>query len=120
MWRQEMDRMLEVSSKQILVEVIESPAPLNENQIVEKIVRIALEVGVDPQVMVSLAWCESRLDPDVVGKVDDDDLGLYQINSRYHDVSDECRTNVECATRWTANKIKVGKIHLWNCWDIIK
>lgn len=119
-WRQEMDRIIENASRPVLVDIIESPAPASKNNIVEQIVKIATEEGVDPQTMVDLAWCESNLNPNAVGRKDNDDLGLFQINSRFHNVSDGCRTNVECSTRWTAKKIKAGKIHLWTCWEIIK
>ena len=95
------------------------PSPDKEH-ICRQIVELSTEYDVDPQLMIDLSWCESRLDPNAVGKIDNDDLGLYQINSRYHDVSDRCRKDVECSTLWTINKVKEGKISLWNCYELIR
>lgn len=75
----------------------------------------------DPQLLIDLAWCESRLNPYAVnghgnspaGSVD---RGLFMFNDYWQpQVSDECSFSPECATRTTINKIKAGGLHLWVC-----
>lgn len=100
-------------------ETYHCPDPDKEN-ICKRIAELSDKHNVDKQLMIDLAYCESRLIPHIIGRIDKDDLGLYQINSRFHDVSDECRKDIKCSTIWTINKVKQGQIHLWNCYELIR
>ena len=92
-----------------------------QNSIVETIKRVAKEEGVDPNLLIAIARCESSLRPGARGIVDKRDRGLYQISSLHNpEVSDECAFNVECSTRWVAGQIKSGNLWKWKasskCW----
>lgn len=71
----------------------------------------------DYTILERLAYCESRFDPSAIHVNNDGskDRGLFQINDRWQDVSDECALNPYCATLWTINKIKKGGIDSWSC-----
>jgi hypothetical protein len=91
----------------------------------EAIIRkVAAKEGIDPDLAVRVAKCESNLNekakhvnPD--GSVD---RGLYQINSKYHpEVSDEIAFNPILATEFFCKAFKEGNLHWWNatrkCWE---
>lgn len=90
----------------------------------EIIKRVALEEGVDPQLAVRVAKCESGLDPKAKNKNKGGsvDRGLFQWNDYYHeDISDECAYDPECATRAFCKAVKNGHLDWWNatrkCWN---
>lgn len=89
--------------------------PIGYVEVCDIIVSVATIYKVNPQRMINLAWCESSLNPKAVGKVDKDDRGLFQLNRRYHAVSDECAFDPICATHYTAKLIFEGKENLWKC-----
>ena len=64
--------------------------------------------------LIELAKCESSLNPQAIGD-GGDSLGLYQINSRWHKLSDEERFDIEKSTIWTINQIKKGNLRIWSC-----
>lgn len=77
-----------------------------------------------PNYLVKLAFCESGLDPLAVNTTGNypagsRDLGLYQINDYWHNVSDDCAFDVVCATEWTINRINAGYQQEWVCNDKI-
>jgi hypothetical protein len=94
---------------------------VGQTGIVETIKRVAKEEGVDPNLLIAIAKCESSLRPGARGRVDKRDRGLYQISSLHNpEVSDECAFDVECSTRWVARQIKSGNLWKWKasskCW----
>jgi len=96
----------------------------NNETIEEMIRRIAKEEGVDPDLAVRVALCESGLDPDATRENPDGsvDRGLYQWNSYWHpEISDACAYTPECATRAFCKAVKDGNLHWWNssrhCWE---
>jgi hypothetical protein len=72
--------------------------------------------------LVRIAKCESSLRPEVRGKVDNRDRGLFQINSHYNpQVSDKCAFDIECSTLFTLKEIRAGNLWKWDnskhCWQ---
>lgn len=97
-----------------------------KSETVEQIVRrVAKEEGVDPDLAVRVAKCESGLNPGVThtnpqGSID---RGLFQINDRWHpEVSDETAFDAEGSTRFFCGAFKAGNLSWWNaskkCWKI--
>jgi hypothetical protein len=101
--------------------VVECDGKGGEPSVEEQIRAIAVEVDFKwPDYLVRLAKCESKLNPSAKNskgnKPVSTDRGLFQINSYWQKgVSDECAFDVDCATRWTIDKINIGDQHLWTC-----
>lgn len=95
------------------------------NEITEALIRkIAKEEGVDPDLAVRVAKCESNLDYKAININTDGsrDRGLYQINSKWHPgVSDEDAFNPITATHFFCKAFKNGNLSWWNatrkCWE---
>lgn len=86
--------------------------------------RIAKEEGVDPDLAVRVARCESSLNPTArnYNSPTSVDRGLFQINSHYHPyVSDQQADDPVFATRFFCQAFKNGNLSWWNatkkCWD---
>lgn len=90
---------------------------------VDDIIRSAAQkYGVREQLMIDLAYCESRLDPQGIGDkfMPKPSVGLFQISLYYHpEVSREQALDPVFASEWTAKQIKAGRLHLWSCSKII-
>jgi hypothetical protein len=93
--------------------------------VVEQIIRkVAKEQGVDPDLAVRVAKCESGLN-DKAKHVNTDgsiDRGLFQINNKYHpEVLDEEAFNPVLATEFFCKAFKEGNLSWWSatktCWD---
>jgi len=93
-------------------------------QAMEALIRIiAKQEGVDPDLAVRVAKCESNLNPDAVrqnfnGSID---RGLYQWNDYWHpEITDEIAFDPEKATRAFCRAVKSGHLNWWyaseNCW----
>ncbi len=99
--------------------------PKNKNE-VEAIIRsVANEIGVDPDLAVRVATCESGLNPTAlhVNAKGTRDRGVFQINDKWHpDVTDEQAFNVAFSTKFFCDAFKAGNISWWNaskkCWDV--
>jgi len=92
-------------------------------EIIKKIRQIAKEEGVDPDLAVKVAECESGLNPSAIRKNPNGtwDRGLYQWNDYYHpEISDECAYDIDCATRAFCKAVKKGHLNWWSsskhCW----
>lgn len=84
----------------------------------EQVQAIAVEESYEaPRFLSRLAFCESSLNPSAKNPRSSA-LGLFQILDR-HGVSDECRTDVECSTRWTIKQLKAGHASWWACAELI-
>ena len=84
----------------------------------ELIRKIASKEGVDPELAVRVAKCESNLNPLAVNKNTDGsrDRGLFQINEKWHpDVSDEVAFNPITATEFFCKAYKEGHLDWWSC-----
>jgi len=91
--------------------------------VARKIREIAREEGINPELAVAVAECESKLDPMALHINPDGsrDRGLYQWNSKYHpEISDEIAFNIEKSTRAFCKAVKEGHLSWWNatksCW----
>jgi len=86
-----------------------------DNSIEGIITKSALKYGVDPDLMIRIAKAESSLNPKAIGKITPEDRGLFQINSTWHLKDDDaCAFDAYCSSEWTAKKISMGGIGLWN------
>jgi hypothetical protein len=91
----------------------------------EAIIRkVAVQEGVDPDLAVRVAKCESNLNEKAkhVNADGSVDRGLYQINSKYHpEISDEEAFNPIFATEFFCKAFKSGNLSWWNptrkCWE---
>ncbi len=85
--------------------------------------KVAGSMGVDPDLAISVARCESGLDPQAVGvnKDGSKDRGLFQWNNKWHpEVTNEIAFDVEKATEEFCKAVKQGKLSWWDsskkCW----
>jgi len=70
---------------------------------------------IDNQMLLDIAWCESRFNPAAKGD-NGASRGLWQIHRPSHpNVSDECAFDVECSTEWTIDQILKGNLKKWTC-----
>jgi len=96
-----------------------------EPESIEETIRtIAKAEGVDPDLAVRVARCESNLDPKAVNinKDGSKDRGIFQINNKYHpQVTDEMAFDPVKATLYFCERVKAGFLSDWNptrsCWD---
>ena len=104
------------SNDKTLSRANESDKKASQTQNVEQIIRVVAEQeGIDPDLMVRIAWAESGLNPKARGKITPEDRGIFQINSYFNpDVSDECSFDPWCASRWTAKEINEGRLWKWS------
>lgn len=86
--------------------------------------KIAIEEGVDPDLAVRVAKCESNLNWKAinVNQSGSKDRGLFQINDQYHpEVTDEEALNPITATQFFCKAFKEGNLSWWNaskkCWE---
>jgi hypothetical protein len=93
--------------------------------VTEEIVRkVAREEGVDPDLAIRIAKCESNLNykAENINKDGSRDKGLFQINDKFHpDVPDDVAYNPITATQFFCKAFKDGNIIWWNatrkCWE---
>jgi len=91
----------------------------------EAIIRkVAIQEGVDPDLAVCVAKCESSFNEKAVHVNTDGsrDRGLFQINDKCHpDVSDEEAFNPIFAAEFFCKAFKAGNLSWWNatrkCWE---
>ena len=94
-------------------------------KIVEIIIRLnAMKYGVDPELAVRVAKCESNLNPKAKRNVPPYgvDRGLYQWNSFFHpEISDSCAYDPICASEMFCKAVKEGHLNWWyaskHCWS---
>ena len=92
---------------------------------IETLIRgIAKQEGVDPDLAVRVAQCESNLDPRAinVNTTGSKDRGIFQINDKWHpSVSDEAAFDPVRATQFFCKAFKDGHLEWWKatktCWD---
>ncbi len=103
------------------------PAPKKIMTVEEQIRDIARAEGVDPDLAVAIAKCESSLNSKavLVNDTGTRDRGLFQINNYYHpEVTDEQAFDIAFSTRFFCKAYKEGNISWWNasrkCWGLTK
>ena len=96
-----------------------------DETIPEMIQRIAKEKGVDPNLALRVAKCESSLNPKATNENENGtiDRGLFQINDYWHrGVTDEQAFDPVFSTKYFCDRVNKGKLSDWdatrNCWDI--
>lgn len=102
-----------------------TPAPPSPQlSIPDLIVKICKEEGVDHELALRVAKCESGLRPDAknVNAPNSIDRGLFQINSKWHpEVSDAQAYDPEFSIRFFCQAVKAGKLSMWDatksCWN---
>ena len=113
--------------KKIIYDEIKTLKPSNAKAktVEQQIVDIAKEEGVDPDLAVRVAKCESGLNCLAINKNEDASLdrGLFQWNNKWHpEIDDKCAYDLECSTRAFCKAFKEGHLSWWNCskkcWDI--
>lgn len=100
-------------------------ATINSAALNEQIIRkIAQEQGVDPELAVRVAKCESSLNDKAINTNSEGsrDRGLFQINDKYHpEISDAEAFNPILATEFFCKAFKAGNLSWWSatktCWD---
>ncbi len=113
--------------KREVYDVIKTKMPIHSKietvgQIIE---RIARDEGIDQNLAVRVARCESGLNPmakntNSNGSID---RGLYQWNDRWHpEITDQIAFDIEKSCRAFCKAFKDGHLSWWNatrsCWDI--
>lgn len=112
--------------KEVVDKIRAANLPEQKIETVEQIIRkIAKKEGVDPDLAVRVAKCESGLNPGAhhTNSTGSIDRGLYQWNDRYHpEISDEIAYNAERSTAAFCKAFKAGNLSWWNatkrCWNI--
>jgi len=87
--------------------------------------KIAKQEGVDPDLVVRIARCESGLDPGAVhiNEQGSKDRGLFQWNDKYHpEITDDIAFDVEGSTHAFCKAFKEAHLSWWDsskkCWDV--
>lgn len=109
----------------IIAPLIRKAEEKKEVMPVERIIREeAKKEGIDPDLAVRVAKCESGLDPTAVhiNKDGSKDRGVFQWNDKYHpEVNDIYAFSIKLSTREFAKALKGGHLSWWNaskkCWN---
>lgn len=110
----------------IIAPLIEKAVEKKEALPVEQIIRDeAVKQGVDPDLAVRVARCESALDPTAVhiNKDGSKDRGVFQWNDKFHpEINNDYAFNPKLATREFCKAFKNGNLSWWNatkaCWNV--
>lgn len=99
----------------------ETPRRKINEQIIRK---VAKEQGINADLAVRVATCESNLDDKAINTNEKGsrDRGLFQINDKYHpEISDADAFNPITATEFFCKAFKEGNLSWWNatktCWN---
>lgn len=92
-------------------------------KIKKRIREIAKDEGINPELAVKVAECESSFKPLITGwnKNGTFDRGLYQWNNYWHpEISDKCAFDIDCSTRAFCKAVRGRHLNWWNaskkCW----
>lgn len=113
--------------KRVVVdEVIKSlPQKGKFKSVKDRVREVAKNMGVDPDLAIRVAQCESGMDPSAVNRNTDGSLdrGLFQWNDKWHpEITDEIAFDVEKATTSFCEAVNGNNLSWWSasrkCWDI--
>ncbi len=100
------------------------PKTIGKESVEQTIRRIAKMNGVDEELAVRVAKCESSLNPRAININDpgSKDRGVFQWNDYWHkEITDEMAFDVEIATNLFCQAVKNGNLKWWNaskhCWN---
>jgi hypothetical protein len=89
--------------------------------LVDIILESADKYSISRVLLHRIAICESQMNPNAIGRINEADRGLFQLNSYYTKVSNECAFDPKCSSEWTAKAISEGELWRWNssksCWN---
>lgn len=86
-----------------------------DNSIEGIITKSALKYGVDPDLMIRIAFCESSLNPLAVGD-NGNSHGLWQIHKRYNKPElHAIAFDPVASSDWAAQRIANGELWRWSC-----
>ena len=95
-----------------------------EEEIINLIKKTAKKYGIDEELAVRVAKCESGLNPKAINTnaPDSIDRGLYQINSKWHpEITEEQAFDIQFSTNFFCEAVKNGYIRWWKasqkCWE---
>ena len=85
---------------------------------------IATQNGIDPDIAVAVAKCESNFNPQAININTDnsEDRGLFQINNKFHpEVTTAQAFDITFSTQFFCTAFKAGNLSWWNasktCWE---
>ena len=98
---------------------------LKEKKVIETLIRaVATDEGIDPDLAVKVAECESSLNPEAKNTNSDGsiDRGIFQINTKWHpEVTDAQAFSIVESTKFFCKQFKAGMLSDWNasrtCWQ---
>jgi len=94
---------------------------LSRVYVIEVISEVARQEGLDKEMMIAVARCESKLFPQARNLQDPHGgaVGLWQIILYWHPTVDmECAEDIWCSTRYFAKRYKQGDAGLWSCYNL--
>ena len=98
--------------------------PVAQPTVEAQIRTIATQNGIDPDLAVRVAKCESNFNPKAININTDgsEDRGLFQINNKFHpEVTDAQAFDITFSCQFFCDAFKAGNISWWNssrtCWD---
>lgn len=104
-----------------------SSQTIKPSSVIDRIITIAKQEKYhDAAYLLALADCESSLDPSNKNTKGNTprhsvDRGLFMFNSYWQrNVSNKCAFDLDCATRETIKRLKLGQYSLWACDRIIR
>jgi len=96
---------------------------LSREYIIEVISEVARQEGVDKEMMIWVADCESGLNRDAHNEDDPygGALSWWQIILHWHPtVTEKCAKDIWCSSRYFAKRVKENQGHLWTCYNLYK
>jgi len=113
-----------IRSYQLQMAIKKNEPKPTQSEVLQWIRTSAKTWGVDTNLAIKVANCESGLDPFAINFNSDGsvDRGLYQWNDKYHpEITDEMAFNYIIATNNFCRAVKQGYLSWWNssksCWS---
>ena len=84
------------------------------------IIAIAEERGVDANLALRVAHCESGLNTFAVNHTSKElSVGIFQINTKVHDVTVSEAEDPVFNVNWAMNHLAEGRWKMWSCYKIV-
>lgn len=112
------------STFQVLEPENDTKEEITREKLIELIKQTAKKYGINQNLAVKVAECESNLNPQAINinAPDSIDRGLYQINSKWHPhITDEQAFDPQFSTNFFCEAVKAGNLKWWDaskkCWE---